>query len=81
MDYALLKDGIVINVISLHPSNANEFPNAVPMHDLWVEIGDTYEDGVFYRNGERVLSPVEQAQTETADMQEALDYLFGGETT
>lgn len=75
MNYALIVDGVVVNIISLHPVNAAEFPSAVPMHDLMVEIGDTYADGVFYRNGERVLSPVEQAQAEAADMQAALELL------
>lgn len=75
MNYALIVDGVVSNIISLHPANAAEFPSAVPMNDLMVEIGDTYADGVFYRNGERVLSPIEQAQAEAADMQAALELL------
>lgn len=81
MNYALINDGVVTNVIWLHPANAAEFSSAVPMGDLMVEIGDTYADGVFYRNGEQLLSHFEQAQTEAADMQEALDYLFGGGMT
>lgn len=56
MNYALIEDGIVTNIIWLYPANASDFPNAVPMGDVPVSIGDTYVDGVFYRDGERVLT-------------------------
>ncbi|MBR4929747.1 MAG: hypothetical protein IKZ00_02990 [Bacteroidaceae bacterium] len=69
MDYALIENGVVANIIWLYPQNADDFPNAVPMGDIPAGIGDTYEDGVFYRNGERVLTLQEQMQKE---MQEAL---------
>lgn len=75
MDYALIENGVVTNVIWLYPGNASDFPNAVPMGDIPAGIGDTYEDGVFYRNGERVLTLQEQMQKEAADMQEALALL------
>ena len=79
MNYALINDGVVTNIIWLHPANAAEFESAVPMHDVPAEIGDTYVDGAFYRNGERILSSVENAQAEAAGMQDALEYLFGGD--
>lgn len=56
MRYALIKDGIVSNIIWLYPGNASDFPNAVPCDDLPVAIGDTYADGAFYRSGEKVMS-------------------------
>lgn len=56
MNYALIENGIVTNIIWLYPANAFDFPNAVPMGDVPVNIGDTYADGVFYRDGERVLT-------------------------
>ena len=61
MDYALIENGVVTNIIWLSPANANEFPDAVPMHDLPVGIGDTFTEGVFYRDGERILSESERA--------------------
>lgn len=61
MDYALIENGIVVNVIWLSPSNADEFPNAVKMGDIPAHIGDTYTDGAFYRNGNRVLTHAEEA--------------------
>lgn len=75
MNYALIENGIVTNIIWLHPKNASDFPNAVPCNNVPVAIGDTYEDGVFYRDGKKVLTVQEQMQQEVADMQEALEYL------
>lgn len=75
MNYALIENGVVTNVIWLYPGNAKEFPNAVPIGDVPAGIGDTYEDGIFYRDGERVLTVAEQAEKEAADMKEALALL------
>ena len=58
MEYALIKDEIVINLIWLHPMNADEFPNAVSIEGLPVQIGDTYIDGIFYRDGEEVKNEI-----------------------
>lgn len=55
MNYALIENELVINVIYLHPMNAREFPNAIPIDDLPVAIGDTYIDGKFYRDGKEVI--------------------------
>ena len=75
MNYALIKDGYVANIIWLSPSNAQDFPDAVPLNGLPVQIGDTYADGVFYRNGSRLMSPVEAVEAEMADMKAALALL------
>ena len=56
MNYALIENGIVTNVIWLYPKNVSDFPNAVPIGDLLAGIGDEYIDGKFYRNGELVMS-------------------------
>lgn len=68
MNYALIENGVVVNIIYLHPMNADDFPNAVPLGEIPAGIGDSYEDGVFYRNGEKVLARA----AEIADMQAAL---------
>ena len=75
MNYALVENGVVTNLIWLYPANAAEFPNAVPMGDIPAAIGDTWDGEHFYRNGERVLSPMEQAQEEARDMLAALSLL------
>ena len=58
VDYAIVENGVVTNIIWLNPSTP--FPNAVPCGDYPVFIGDTYENGRFYRNGELILSPLEE---------------------
>lgn len=57
MNYALIKDGIVVNRIWLSASNAQDFPGAVQTGGLHVRVGDTYADGCFYRDGEKLFSP------------------------
>lgn len=61
MDYAMIENGIVTNVIWLSPENACEFPDAVPMGDVPARIGDAYNDGAFYREGGKVLTHAEEA--------------------
>lgn len=60
MNYAIVIDGIVTNVIYLLPGNEKEFPNAVNIKSLSVQIGDTYKGGRFYRDGEPIYSFGEQ---------------------
>ena len=54
VNYALVENGVVTNVIWLCPSNADEFPNAVCVSDRPVTVGDLYSNGVFTRNGKAV---------------------------
>ena len=64
MNYALIKNEIVTNIIWLHPMNASDFPSAVPTNDLPLQIGDTYKDGKFYHDGEEIAStPTEPTYT------------------
>ena len=39
--------------------------------DYLVEIGDAYSHGAWYRDGERLLSPLEQAQAQLRELSEA----------
>lgn len=79
MNYALIENGIVENIIWLYPSNASDFPNAVALDDIPACIGDSYVNGVFYRDGEKVLTVAEQmaakAEAEKEDMKAALALL------
>lgn len=72
MNYALIENGIVTNIIWLYPGNSDDFPNAVPTDDVPSGIGDTYEDGAFYRNGERVLTPMEEMAAADAAYREGV---------
>lgn len=75
MRYAVIEDGVVVNVIILYPGGAKSFPDAVPCGDVPVAIGDTYDGQDFYRGGERVFTPLEQARKDAEDMQAALEVL------
>lgn len=77
MIYAKIKDGAVVNVLSLRKSQANEFPDCVPMNDIPAGIGDTYFDGLFYRGGEEVKSPAQQLYEAIADTKAAFAILSG----
>lgn len=45
--YALVEDGVVVNLIWLEPRNATDFPGAVECGDIPVAIGFLYLDGTF----------------------------------
>lgn len=60
MRYAIIENGAVTNIIALRPTNAGEFPGAVALQDRPVGIGDSYQDGKFWRDGEEVLTPAEE---------------------
>lgn len=75
MNYALVENGIVTNIIWLNERNAGEWPGAVRLYDRMVEVGDTYEDGRFFRDGTEVLTAAEAAQQEAAAYAAALQVL------
>lgn len=74
-NYALVEDGVVVNIIWLAKSNEGEFPGAVYLGDRPVDMGDSYADGKFFRDGAEVLTPLEQAQAEIAQYKAALETL------
>ena len=69
MRYAIVTDGTVTNVIELRPSVT--WPGAVALGDRPVGIGDTYQGGKFWRDGQEVLT----AQEEIAQYKAALNTL------
>ena len=71
MRYAVIEDGVVTNIIVLYPSNAKDFPGAVPCGDVPVGIGDTWDGQDFYRDGEKVVSPLTAAWQEELPMLKA----------
>lgn len=60
MLYALIENGIVVNIIWLNARNASDFPGCVAFAGYPVAIGDEYHDGKFWRNGKELLD--EQGQ-------------------
>ena len=69
MRYAIVTGGAVTNVIVLRETNAGDFPGAVALHDRPVGIGDTYQDGKFYRGGPEVLTAQEEIEQYKAALQ------------
>lgn len=72
MRYAIIQDGIVVNIIWLDPGNAGDFPAVVPIGDTCAGIGDAYADGAFWRSGERLLTPMETAEETIAELDAAV---------
>lgn len=72
MNYALIENGQVVNLIWLHPDNAADFPGAVPCGDVPVQVGDTYDGELFFRDGQRVLTLWEDIHVRLAEVDEAL---------
>ena len=63
MTYALLdENNIVINLIVLTSDTAKDFPNAIYTNNVCVHIGDLYQNGYFYHEGERCYSVLEELQ-------------------
>lgn len=78
MLYALIENNKVKNIISADEKGADSLIAAglnLIQADKPVAIGDDYTDGKFYRNGNEVLTPFEEALLVQADMQEALSIL------
>ena len=69
MRYAVIMEGTVTNVIVLREINAGDFPGAVALHDRPVGIGDSYQDGKFYRDGAEVLTAQEEIEQYKAALQ------------
>lgn len=72
MDYALMENGCVVNLIWLHPANAAAFPGAVPCGGVPVQTGDTFDGQSFFREGKRVLSRWEEMMEQIAELDAAL---------
>ena len=75
MNYALIEENRVVNLIWLNPGNARDFPGAVMLNDVPAGIGDSYDGKSFYRNGERVLTRTEELAARLADAEAALALL------
>ena len=75
MNYALIENGVVTNLIWLYPANAAEFPGAVPLGGVPAASGDTWDGERFYRHGQPVLTAAVRAAAEAQDMRAALSLL------
>ena len=76
--YALIENAKVTNIISADKRGADSLIAAglnLVQTDKPITIGDDYTDGKFYRDGNEVLTPLEEALLVQADMYEALNIL------
>ncbi len=72
MTYALVEGGVVTNLIWLYPENEQDFPGAVAVGDLPVRVGDAWQNGMFLRGGEKLRTPLDEALSAIAELDEAL---------
>lgn len=75
MNYALVENGTVVNIIWMNERNEAEWPNAVRLGERMVEVGDTYDGEKFRRDGVEVLTSLEAAQVEIETYKSALTEL------
>lgn len=59
-NFAIVENGVVVKRLWGFVSNMSKYPNAVQIDDRAVEIGDTYENGIFYHNGKAVKTKDEE---------------------
>lgn len=77
MTYAKIEYGQVTNLIEIQPMNAKDYPDCIPVDDRPVRIGDTYADGVFLRDGEKVKNARELLAEAKAENKAAFAILAG----
>lgn len=68
---ALIENGAVTNVLWCSDPEP-ETDNLINPADRPVGIGDTYSGGKFYRGGEEILTPLEEALKTNAEYEAAL---------
>lgn len=71
---AVITDGVVTNMIWCSDTEEGS-ETLLSTDERPVGVGDTYEDGKFYRDGVEVLTPLEEAQKQLQDLQAQLDGL------
>ena len=63
---ALIENGVIANMLWCSDSEP-ETEALIDSADRPVAIGDTYSGGTFYRNGEEILTPLEEALKKNAE--------------
>ena len=71
---ARIENGLVVNIEWCSDRQA-QTESLINLADRPVSIGDVFDGSDFYRDGEKVLTPLEQAQAEIEDMKTALNEL------
>ena len=71
---ARIENGIVVN-IEWHSSKTEATNTLVDCGDIPVFVGDAFENGAFFRDGVKVLSPLEYAIKKNVEYAAALNVL------
>ena len=70
----LLEDNVIVNL--LWCSNSEEETDTLKeVGDYELNIGDTFEDGKWYRDGSELLAPLEEAELKAAEYYNSLTEL------
>lgn len=56
MRCAVINNNIVENIAEVNDGEIFKYPDLILIGDILVDLGDSYIDGTFYRNGEKVLT-------------------------
>ena len=71
----LLEDNVIVNL--LWCSNSEEETGTLKeVGDYELHIGDTFEDGKWYRDGSELLTPLEEAELKAAEYYNSLTELI-----
>lgn len=68
---AKIENSVVVNMLWCS-DKAEQTDTLVDIADRPVSIGDTFSDGKFFRGGEEVLTPLEEAHKLLAEYEQAL---------
>ena len=68
---ASIENGVVSNILWC-ADREPDTDSLMETGDRPVAIGDTYENGKFYRNGEEVMTPLQEALKKNAEYEAAM---------
>lgn len=73
---ALVEDGVITNILWCS-GDEPETETLIDMNDSPAGVGDTYENGRFYRDGVKILTPLEEARKQIEDYNALVAELSG----
>lgn len=71
---ARIENGVVVN-IEWCSSDVEETDALKETNDMLIEIGDTYDGSFFYRNGEKILTQLEEEYVKNTELMSALQIM------
>lgn len=71
---ALLENGVVTNLLWCSDSEP-ETEKLIDYGELGVAIGDSYQEGKFYRNGQEIISEAEALQIQNSQLLDTIVHM------